>query len=128
MRPKSHKEFKKGIAEEVGVHPEVVEDFITFYYAKLRKNLSNITYPSITVYGLGTFHLRKKILNKTIKKNKSILGNLVKNTYKGYEKHIGVVEKLDMLQNAKELIEGLEKEKKEFKQKRNENKKSNKRT
>ena len=79
MRPKSHKEFKKGIAEEVGVHPEVVEDFITFYYAKLRKNLSNITYPSITVYGLGTFHLRKKILNKTIKKNKSILGNLVKN-------------------------------------------------
>ena len=33
MHPKSHKEFKKGIAEDVGVHPQVVDDFITFYYA-----------------------------------------------------------------------------------------------
>ena len=51
MNPKSHKEFKKGIAEKVGVHPTVVDDFITFYYAKLRKSLSNLNYPRIQVDG-----------------------------------------------------------------------------
>ncbi len=37
MNPKNYKQFKEGIAEEVGVHQNVVEDFITFYYGRLRK-------------------------------------------------------------------------------------------
>jgi hypothetical protein len=122
LRPKSHKDFKESIAQKVGVHPDVVDDFITFYYAKLRKNLSDLTFPSITVYGLGTFHIRRKILNKTIKKNKSILGNLVKNTYNGYEKHISVTEKLLMFENAKNMMDEIAQEKKDFKLKKNETK------
>lgn len=118
MNPKSHKDFKEGIAEKVGVHPELVDEFITFYYSKLRKNLSNLTYPSINVTGLGTFHIRKGVLNKSIKKNKSILGNLLKNTYDGYEKHVGVSEKLERLEKAKEMVEEIEREKKEFKSKK----------
>ena len=39
MNPKSHKELKKNIAEEVGVHQSVVDDFIAFYYAKVRKKI-----------------------------------------------------------------------------------------
>ncbi len=120
MRPKSHKDFKKGIAEKVGVHPEVVDDFITFYFGKLRKHLSNLTHPSINVTGLGTFHIRKKILNKSIKKNKSMLGNLVKNTYDGYEKHLTVVERLERMENMKGMIDKVDQERREFKQKRNE--------
>lgn len=122
MRPKNHKDFKESIAQEVGVHPDVVDDFITFYYGKLRKNLSDLTFPSISVYGLGTFHIRRKILNKTIKKNKSILGNLVKNTYNGYEKHISVTEKLLMFENAKNMMDEIAQEKKDFKLKKNETK------
>lgn len=120
MKPKSYKDFKKGIAEKVGVHPDVVDDFITFYYAKVRKNLSDITYPSITLHGLGTFHLRKQVLDKAIKKNKSILGNLAKNTYNGYEKHVGVNDKLKNMENAKKMIDQIDQEKKEFKQNKNE--------
>lgn len=120
MKPKSYKDFKKGIAEKVGVHPDVVDDFINFYYAKVRKNLSNITYPSITLHGLGTFHLRKQVLDKAIKKNKSILGNLAKNTYNGYEKHVGVNDKLKKMENAKKMIDQIDQEKKEFKQNKNE--------
>ena len=62
MNPKSHKDFKEGIADEVGVHPSVVEDFITFYYGKLRKKLSALEFPRINVDGLGTFYLRKNKL------------------------------------------------------------------
>ena len=86
MNPKSHKDIKKGIADEVGVHNTVVDEFITFYYAKLRKKLSNLNYPRIQVDGLGTFYLRKNKLEKAIKKNKSILGNLAKRTYVGFAK------------------------------------------
>lgn len=117
MKPKSHKDFKEGIAEKVGVHPELVDEFITFYYAKLRKNLSNLTYPSINVTGLGTFHIRKGKLNNAIKKNKSLLGNLVKNTYDGYEKHKSLTEKIEMLDNAKSMMEEIDLERKEFKAK-----------
>lgn len=115
MKPKSHKDFKKGIAEKVGVHQNVVDDFISFYYAKLRKNLSDLTYPSININGIGTFHLRKKALDKAIKKNKSILGNLSKNTYMGYEKHVAVKDKLSKMENANQILNKIEQEKKEFK-------------
>jgi hypothetical protein len=86
MNPKSHKEFKKGIADEVGVHESVVNDFTAFYYAKVRKSLSSLVFPRINVEGLGTFYLRKGKLDNAIKKNKSILGNLTKRTYVGFAK------------------------------------------
>ena len=71
MNPKSHKNFKDQIAEEVGVHPKVVDDFITFYYSKLRKSLSTLEYPRVMVDGLGTFFIRKRKLETAIKKNKN---------------------------------------------------------
>ena len=86
MNPKSHKELRKDIADEVGVHNSVVDEFITFYYSKLRRKLSDIDFPRIHVDGLGTFYLRKNKLEKAIKKNKSILGNLAKRTYVGFAK------------------------------------------
>ena len=86
VNPKSHKELRKDIADEVGVHNSVVDEFITFYYSKLRKKLSDIDFPRVHVDGLGTFYLRKNKLEKAIKKNKSILGNLAKRTYIGFAK------------------------------------------
>ena len=127
MKAKSYKNFKKDIAFKVGVHPDMVDELITFYYAKLRKNLSSLTYPSITVTGLGTFKIRKKALNNSIIKNKSILGNIEKQTYKGYEKHIAVSEKLKELEKMQRMIEEVEKDKADFKQKKNEFKKTTKR-
>lgn len=100
MNPKDHKEFMAGIAEEVGVHPALVERFITFYYSKVRKGLSDLEYPKIYVEGLGTFSIRKGKLEKAIKRNRDILGNLEKMTYKGYEKHVPVKEKLEAMEKS----------------------------
>jgi hypothetical protein len=122
VKPKSHKIFKKGIAEEVGVHQNVVDDFIDFYYSKIRKNLSDLTAPSITVAGLGIFQIRKGKLKKAIKKNKDIIGNLEKRTYDGIEKHMVIVDKLKAMEAAMGMIEEIEKKKKEFIKNKNENK------
>jgi hypothetical protein len=115
MNPKNYKQFKEGIAEEVGVHENVVEDFITFYYGRLRKNLSELNYPRVFVDGLGTFVLRKQKLDKTIKRNKDILGNLGKQTYGGYEKTIAVKEKLENLEKAQKMYENMLEERRRFK-------------
>ena len=120
MKAKNHKEFKKGIAEKAGVHQDVVDEFITFYYAKVRKALSELSYSSITLFGLGTFHLRKNTLEKAIKKNKSYLGNLSKNTYNGYEKHVVVREKIDSLESIKKILDEVAQEKLNFRNKKNE--------
>lgn len=115
MNPKSHKDIKKGIADEVDVHNSVVDDFITFYYAKLRKKLSNLDYPRVHVDGLGTFYLRKNKLEKAIKKNKSILGNLAKRTYVGFAKSQEININLEQMESALRQIEDDILNKKQFK-------------
>ena len=70
------------------MHSSVVDEFINFYYEKVRENLSTLTDPNIFIDGLGTFSLRKIKIKKAIIKNKSYLGNLEKTTYNGYNKTI----------------------------------------
>lgn len=119
MNPKNHKTFKEGIAEQVGVHPNVVDDFVSFFYSRVRKNLSNLTHPRIYVEGLGTFVIRKQRLDKAIKKNKDIQGNIKKQTYNGYEKSLAVKEKLEQMENVQSMYEKMIQEKMEFKAQKN---------
>jgi len=104
MRPKSHKEFREKIAEDVEVHPQVVEDFITFYYAKVRRKLSELSFPRIYVEGLGTFELRCSKIDKAIKKNKSLLGNIAKRTYNGYAKSEDIKLNIEQMEAALEQM------------------------
>lgn len=117
MNPKKHGVFKEKIAEEVEVHPDVVDAFITFYYGKVRKHLSELTSTSLYVEGLGTFSIRKGRLENKIKRHRDILGNLEKMTFKGYDKHIAVKEKLENLEKASKMIKKKEDRKKKWKKK-----------
>ena len=120
MIPKSHKVFKEGIAEEVGAHSSVVDEFVNFYYEKVRENLSALTDSNIFLDGLGTFSLRKIKIKKAIIKNKSYLGNLEKTNYSGYNTAILTEEKIKTLENILINMEKLAADRKEFKDKRNE--------
>jgi len=118
VKPKSHKDFKKGIADEVGVHQSVVDDFISFYYAKVRSKLSNLEFPRVYLDGLGTFYLRKNKLEKAIKRNKSILGNLAKRTYAGFAKSEDVQKDIEKMEEALKQMEKDILNKKKFKNER----------
>ena len=117
MNPKKHNEFKKGIAKEVGVHSQLVDDFATFYYAKVRKKLSKLEYPRIYIEGLGTFTLRKTKLETAIKRQKSMLGNIAKRTYNGYAKSENITENIIEMEIALKQLEKDILTKKEFKAK-----------
>ena len=114
MNPKSHKELRKDIADEVGVHKQVVDDFVNFYYAKVRKALCELTYPRIYIDRLGTFYLRNKKLETKIKTYKSKLGNFTKSTYRGYSKSELIQENINIMSNAYEMLLEDKKNKKEF--------------
>ena len=115
MKPKNHKFFFEKVAKEIGVHKDVVDDIVTFYYSKLRKNLSNLNETHINVSGLGTFSIRKRKLERTIKKNKDILGNLEKMTYKGFDKYLPVKEKLKQMEEVLIKINKKLEQRKKFK-------------
>lgn len=119
MKPKSHKEFKKGIADEIGIHPSVVDEFVAFYYSKVRQALSSLEDTKVFVDGLGTFAVRKAKLEKAIIKNKSYLGDLNKNTYKGYGKAIDIEKKIKVLQNTLDKVEENLINRKQFKENKN---------
>ena len=119
MKPKNHKSFFKDVAEECEVHKDVVDDLINFYYAKIRKNLSNLENINLSVSNLGTFSIRKTKLEKAIKKNKDILGNLHKMKYKDYDKYVPVKAKLETMETLLSKLNKSIEQKKKFK---NENK------
>ncbi len=122
MIPKSHKIFKDGIAEEVGVHESVVDEFVSFYYKKVRDSLSSLEHTNVFIEGLGTFSLRKARVEKAIIKNKSFLGDLKKNTYKGYDKTVLINEKIAVLEKALNRIEESITLRNAFKNRKNGNK------
>jgi len=115
LKPKNHKYFYEDVAKEVGVHKEVVDNLIAFYYGKIRKSLSQLEDTHVSIASLGTFTLRKSRLEKTIKRNKDILGNLEKMTYKGYEKYVPVKNKIKLMEEALEKLNKKLKAKKNFK-------------
>ena len=55
MLPKNSKHYILPTAEQLDMDPQLVEDVVSFYYAELRKALSNLVSPTVQVEGLGTF-------------------------------------------------------------------------
>ncbi len=119
MNPKNYKKFYDDIAKESEVHKDLVSDFVFFFYDRVRKNLSNLTNPKISLPNLGTFSIRTNKLKKSIKRQQDILGNLDKRKFEGYDKSVPVKAKLKNMKKALKMIEQNIIDKKNF---RNENK------
>tara|TARA_R100001015_G_C4603052_1_gene158034 strand:- start:719 stop:1078 length:360 start_codon:yes stop_codon:yes gene_type:complete len=115
LNPKNYKEFYNDVASEAEVHKDLVAEFVSFFYGKVRTSLSTLKSSRVNVPGLGTFKIRTNKLKKAIKRNKDILGNLEKMTYTGYEKHVPVKNKLKEMETALVEIEEEIKKKKQFK-------------
>ena len=67
---------------------------------------------------MGTFYLRKNKLEKAIKRNKSILGNLAKRTYAGFAKSEDVQKDIEKMEEALKQMEKDILNKKKFKNER----------
>ena len=105
LNPKSYRKFFKEVADECEVHPDLVDELIRFFYNEIRKNMENLDATRIRLPNLGTFITRKGRLERAIKRHKDMLGNLEKRTFKGYNEHLPIKEKLQLMEKAAERIE-----------------------
>ena len=119
LYPENYKSYFKEIAAECEVHPDLVEELVRFFYSNIRKNLENLDNTRVLLPNLGTFILRKNRLEKSIKRNKDMLGNMEKITYKGYHDHLPLKSKLDKMVKASDRISKEQEQKNQWK---NENK------
>jgi hypothetical protein len=56
--PKKHKDILRKLIEEKGYDKSFTEDAVSFYWSEVRKSLSELAAPSITVRRLGTFQIK----------------------------------------------------------------------
>lgn len=105
LNPKNYKEFFEKVAEECEVHPNLVDNFVRFFYSEVRKHMEDLDHTRIRLPNLGLFITRKGRLDRAIKRHKDMLGNLEKRTFKGYNKHLPIKEKLQLMEDAAKRIE-----------------------
>jgi len=105
LNPKNYREFFEEVAKECEVHPNLVDNFVRFFYGEVRKHMENLDHTRIRLPNLGVFITRKGRLDRAIKRHKDMLGNLEKRTFKGYNKHLPIKEKLQLMEDAAKRIE-----------------------
>jgi hypothetical protein len=104
LNPKSYKTFFEDVANECEVHPDLVDELVRFFYNEIRKNMENLEFTRVRIPNLGIFITRKGRLDRAIKRHKDMLGNLEKRTFKGYNEHLPIKEKLQLMEHAAKRI------------------------
>ena len=124
MIPKKSKVLYKELAEEKGISEQLVENLMTFYYRKVRENLSGLTHTRIHIDGLGQFVVKPKTVEKLISKYTKQVASLDGYSMASYHNKIRLETRLVELKKIQEVIQEEKQAKEEFKKTKDE--KSNK--
>jgi hypothetical protein len=113
--PKKPKEILSKIIDENGFERQFAEDSVSFLWSEVRKHLSDMTYPSITLRKLGTFVVKPWKVDQYIENYKKHLEKEAltfaeftyrKSMEKQYKSFLKIKKELD-----KELVRKAEKKK-----------------
>lgn len=122
MNPKKPKVFIKPTAEALGQTESLVEDIVSFYWSSVRKALSELESPSITITNLGIFKVKYNQIPKLEKKYENYLKALTPESMT-FNKHTiqnTSKEKLEKLERIREQMDEEFKRRTEVRLKRKE--------
>jgi len=120
MIPKKASNLYKQVAEDLDVDQILVENFIDFYYKRIRECLVNLTHPRINIDGLGQFLVKTGIVKKAIPRYKKSLENHDTSTFGAYFNKKRIELKLDLLIVLEQKILLEEQRKENFKKQKDE--------
>jgi len=122
MTPKKPKAFIKPTAEALNQPEALVDDIVSFYWSTVRKALSELESPSLTITNLGTFKVRYNQIPKLEKKYQNYLDGLIpeKMTFNKHTLQNVSRVKLDNLALIREKMEEEHERKKQVRTKRKE--------
>lgn len=122
MLPKSSKHFIQPTANKLNHSTELVDDVVSFFYANVRKNLTEMTGDNIQVPNLGSFKAKRKELPKLIAKYQKHLEVLQPETFNQMRLQKNLQTKLERVKNLQQTINKEASRKKQFMQDKNERK------
>ena len=114
MIPKKPNLLYKQVAEEMNISEVLVDNFMTFYYKEVRKNLSELNYTKVNIDGLGIMAVKPRTVDGLIDKYKSKLGKLNTDTMDNYYYKKRIEGKVELLEKTKKLLEAEKAIKDEF--------------
>jgi nucleoid DNA-binding protein len=105
--PKKAKEFKKATAEDLGLSENLVNNFIDFYWQRVRKLMSDLEHEAIQIPNLGTFKVKHWRIDETVEKHKATIVR-VEGKFAGYQMMVELTKRIEKLEKIKELVEKRE--------------------
>lgn len=124
MIPKKAKEFKQSTAKETGYSEELVNLMVDFFWEKVRKDMSNLVYPQITVPNLGTFKIKHWKLDETVENYERIISR-IEGKFRLHAMRMDITDKLEKIAKLKKMIEVEEEKLNKKKQLKDEYNKNN---
>lgn len=120
MIPKKASKLYKQVAEDLDIEELLVENFIEFYYKKIRDCLTNLKHPRINIDGLGQFVVKTGSVKKSIPRYQKSLETHDTSTFGAYFNKKRIELKLDLLIRLEQKILFEEQRKENFKKKKDE--------
>lgn len=105
MIPRKPKDLYKQVAEDMNISETLVDNFMTFYYKEVRKNLTELNYSKINLDGLGVMTVKPKTVEGLINKYTCRFDKLNTDTFKGYFNKKRIETKLNRLNNIKGILD-----------------------
>lgn len=105
MFPKKSSEIIRQTAEELNISESKTDAVVSFFYKKLRKELSSLSDTKINVPALGYFQIRVNKVNASLKVVKKRLEDNQDPTFTSHYNRVRLEEKLKVLQEIKVKID-----------------------
>lgn len=114
MNPKKVRKIYDIVSEDLNIKKDLVEDLVEFYYADVRKLLTNLEHPRINIDGLGQFVAKPKTVITSIDKISKSLEGHDTSTFKAYHNKKAMENKLELLLKLSSKLELVNNKKQEF--------------
>jgi len=105
--PKKATNFKKTVAEELKLPENLVNDFIDFFWDRVRTHMSNLNHESIFIPNLGTFKVKHWKIDETIENHKLTMIR-VEGRFSAHKMRMDLGDKIDKLEKIKKIVEERE--------------------
>lgn len=103
MIPKKAKEFKKDVAQELGLSEEMVSCVIDFYWETVRRRMTNLSDPAIEIPNFGIFRVKHWAIDEEIEKLKRVIESK-EGKFTQYELKRDLEEKIAALEKIKAQV------------------------
>ena len=104
MIPKKPNILYKQVAEDLNVSETLVDNFMTFYYKEIRKNLTELNHIRINLDGLGIMSIKPRLVTALLDKYHNSIETLNTDTIANYNYKKRIEAKVILLEKADKML------------------------